>query len=304
MKKTTNLLLAVLVIAATIITSCESGPKASKLKGYNETESGLIYKFNDRSSDTTTPQIGSFMFVDMTYGPLEDSIIFNSQDLPNPDQMQIPMMASIYKGDLYEGFSMMHVGDSATFVFSADSVFLKLFRMPQVPPEMAAYEYMYFNIRLKEVLTKEELESRQAEEARLLSEAEAMALEEYMLQNYPNATPTESGLYVIVEKKGSGKSPVAGDKVKIHYTGKLIDGFVFDSSVEKGTPFEFTLGRQQVIRGFDEGVSMMNKGEKAKLIIPSELGYGPRGNSRIPPSSTLIFDIELLDFTKEADLQK
>ena len=95
---------------------------------------------------------------------------------------------------------------------------------------------------------------------------------------------------------GKGNMPKKGDRVKVHYTGYLLDGTKFDSSLDRGQPFEFTLGMGQVIQGWDKGIAIMRKGEKGTLIIPSELGYGERGSGRIPPFSTLIFDVELIDF--------
>ena len=98
-------------------------------------------------------------------------------------------------------------------------------------------------------------------------------------------------------EEGNGEMPANGDNVKVHYTGKLIDGTVFDSSVERGEPIEFTLGVGQVIPGWDEGIMLMSKGEKGVLYIPYYLGYGDRGaGSVIPPFATLIFEVELIDF--------
>jgi peptidylprolyl isomerase len=105
---------------------------------------------------------------------------------------------------------------------------------------------------------------------------------------------TESGLKVEILEKGAGKKPNVGDKVTVHYTGKLTNDTVFDSSVNRGTPFSFQLGVGQVIRGWDEGIGMLEEGTKARLTIPAELGYGNRAAGSIPPNSTLIFDVELL----------
>ncbi|HAB17420.1 MAG TPA: FKBP-type peptidyl-prolyl cis-trans isomerase [Verrucomicrobiota bacterium] len=94
---------------------------------------------------------------------------------------------------------------------------------------------------------------------------------------------------------GTGASPQAGDSVRVHYTGWLTDGRKFDSSVDRGQPFVFILGHGQVIAGWDQGVATMRVGDKVKLTIPPELGYGRNGYpGAIPPNATLIFEVELL----------
>lgn len=109
----------------------------------------------------------------------------------------------------------------------------------------------------------------------------------------PHTTP--SGLQYWDIKTGSGATAMAGNTVQVHYTGWLTDGKKFDSSVDRGQPFSFRLGAGRVIKGWDEGVAGMKVGGKRQLRIPPDLGYGPNGAGPIPPNSTLIFDVELLD---------
>lgn len=120
----------------------------------------------------------------------------------------------------------------------------------------------------------------------------------------PNASKSAStssvvtlpdGLKYEVLREGNGPVAKAGQTVAVHYTGWLTNGTKFDSSVDRGQPFDFTLGQGQVIKGWDEGVAGMKVGEKRKLTIPPQLGYGERGaGGVIPPNATLVFDVELL----------
>ena len=106
----------------------------------------------------------------------------------------------------------------------------------------------------------------------------------------------EDGLEITINQEGIGERAEIGMSVSVHYTGKLEDGTVFDSSIPRGQPFTFTLGAGQVIKGWDLGVEGMTVGEKRNLVIPSHLGYGVRGaGASIPPNATLIFDVELLE---------
>ena len=112
----------------------------------------------------------------------------------------------------------------------------------------------------------------------------------------PEQTTTASGLVIEDLTVGSGVAAKAGDTVSVHYTGTLIDGSKFDSSVDRGTPFTFTLGAGEVIQGWDEGIAGMKVGGKRKLTIPPELGYGAGGYPPvIPANATLIFEVELVE---------
>lgn len=124
--------------------------------------------------------------------------------------------------------------------------------------------------------------------------------EQFLAENgkKENVKTTASGLQYVVEKEGTGAQPTAEDEVTVHYTGKLLNGQVFDSSVNRGEPATFPLNR--VIPGWTEGVQFMKEGAKYTFFIPSDLAYGPQGvPGAIPPHSTLIFDVELIKVNKK-----
>lgn len=130
------------------------------------------------------------------------------------------------------------------------------------------------------------------------AEAEKKASEDFAAAEAgkPGAKKTESGLIYTEIKAGTGASPGATEKVRVHYHGTLRDGTVFDSSVERGEPAEFPLNR--VIPCWTEGVAMMKPGGKSRLVCPSEIAYGDRSTGRIPGGATLIFEVELLEIVK------
>lgn len=140
--------------------------------------------------------------------------------------------------------------------------------------------------------------------ADLQKKAEAAARaegEKFLVENgkKENVKTTASGLQYVVEKEGTGAQPTAEDEVTVHYTGKLLSGQVFDSSVSRGEPATFPLNR--VIPGWTEGVQLMKEGAKYTFFIPSDLAYGPQGvQGAIPPHATLIFEVELIKVNKKA----
>jgi len=138
-----------------------------------------------------------------------------------------------------------------------------------------------------------ELDSNKAAKEKESQEKELAMIKE----KWPNASTTASGLMYQVVKEGNGEAkPQPGNTVKAHYTGTLLDGRKFDSSLDRGEPISFPVGTGRVIKGWDEALLDMKKGEKRILIIPPQLAYGSRGVGPIPPNSTLVFEVELLDF--------
>ena len=157
-----------------------------------------------------------------------------------------------------------------------------------LPTEMEAQEAQKIITEYLEELSRKAAEAAQSVGKKFLEEN----------GKKENVITTASGLQYEVEKEGTGAQPTASDEVTVHYTGKLLDGTVFDSSVSRGEPATFPLNR--VIPGWTEGVQLMKEGAKYTFFIPSDLAYGPQGvPNAIPPHSTLIFDVELIKVVKK-----
>ena len=265
------------LFSATLI-SC--GPK-SPFPGYTPTGTGLYYKQIEKGTGEQLKN-GDVVKVNLAYY-INDSLLFTTDSLP--EQAYDMVRESAFQGDLYEGFRMMHVGDVMSFMINADSVYRKQFHAPIIP-----------GFKVEEAMTEEAYQQMKQAELAALQQKAQDDFNAYLTANGIDAQPLESGLVYVCTQKGRGPKPTANQNVKVHYTGKLLDGTVFDSSVERGEPIEFPLGVGRVIPGWDEGIGLMSKGEKGILYIPFNLAYGAREAGPIPAFSNLIFEVELVDF--------
>jgi len=281
---------SILLVLGVAVASC------GKYPGFKKTDSGLYYKFHIQTGDTAKPAVNNILQLDLSYYTMKDGKV--DSVLMKPTAMPFQLMAPFFKGDLMEALALMAKGDSATFIVSADSFFAKFVKQPR-PAFIDSNSVLYFDVKLKDFMTMEQMMKKREEENAQKLQAETVVIAKYIADNKITVQPTESGLYLIETTKGKGPKPTAGQKVKVHYTGMLLDGTKFDSSVDRGQPFEFTIGQGQVIKGWDEALPMLSKGSKARLIIPSTIGYGERGAGQvIPPFSPLVFDVELLEIVK------
>lgn len=275
--------------------SCQNKTKSSSVHSdYTKSENGLYYKFYNDSNESETPQMMDVMDVQMAC-TINDTI-----DLIPNNRMLLQMVEPMFAGDIFEGMKMMHRGDSASFIVKTDSTFFTLFGVPSLPSEFSNDDIMKFEVKLNDFYPESELMSKQIEYMKNTYPEETKVagneLLNYLSENGIDANPTETGLYYVKTKDGNGERPQVGTLVEVHYTGRLLDGTVFDSSVNRKEPFQFVVGIGQVIPGWDEGLMMMSKGEKGVLYIPYYLAYGDRNAGAIPPFSNLIFEVELIDF--------
>ena len=259
---------------------------------FKTTPSGLKYKFY---KDVPGPnaKMDDVIIMHMILKTSKDSVLRSTFQEGKPIQALVSKPS--FKAGLEEAFAMLSPGDSALFLISADSLFEKTIHAP-LPPMIEKGSFLRFVLKVEKVYDQEQLRREQKEMEAKQIKTDSVLIANYIKANGLNARRTPSGLYYVQTEKGKdGESPKPGQTVQVHYTGKLLNGTVFDSSVERGTPFEFALGMGQVIKGWDEGIALMKPGEKGTLLIPSGLGYGPAGaGASIPPNSVLIFDVQLI----------
>ena len=272
--------------------------------GYEKNQNGLYYQFFSQN-EGEMPQVGDLLEVSIC------CLVNDSMPLIPSTRNVMKLQEPAFAGDINEGLAMMHKGDSASFIVNIDSTFKYLFGQPTLPAEFKSTDVMRFEVKVNDFYPEKvyaqnfanEVKNRNAERVAALQNdypeetaKAAKTLADFLAKNNIVAEPTETGLYYVVTEEGNGEKPEVGKPVKMHYTGKLLDGTVFDSSVERGEPFQFILGVGQVIPGWDEGVQLMSKGEKGVLYIPYYLAYGERNMGEIPPFSNLMFEVELIDF--------
>ena len=286
---------------AAFMTACNSN-------NFKQTENGLLYRFETQNSEGAQPQSGDLLVGELVLR-IENDTLFNNTG--NPDRIFQVAEAPMFKGDIVEGLKMMHVGDKAIFKIPADSIG-NFMMESQMPPQYkkGSGQYFYYEITLHELVTKDELAQEQAnfiEEMNLRKENEPATLAEYITKNNITAKPTKSGLYIIVNKKGDGPKVATGKKVSVNYTGRLLDGTLFDTSREADAreakkyqegreygPMTYTVGSQPMIKGWEEGIMGQPAGSDITLVMPSELAYGARGAGRdILPYSPLVFNLTI-----------
>jgi FKBP-type peptidyl-prolyl cis-trans isomerase len=238
---------------------------------------------------------GAMVKLHFSVSKVDGKQIFSSFDRPEPLKFQYGQKFDTQ--GLEEAVGTMKKGGKAKVIVPSAMAFGEMGRGNVVPPYTTlVYEVEIVNVQSKAEYEKELAEAKKKEQQKqeAAKGEESTQRQKYLKDNKITVKPTASGLYYIEKVKGTGAQAVAGKRVKVDYTGRLLNGKEFDSSKGK-KPYEFTLGKGQVVRGWDEGIAMMKKGGKATLIVPSSLAYGDRDMGDIPPYSTLVFDVELVD---------
>jgi FKBP-type peptidyl-prolyl cis-trans isomerase FkpA len=239
----------------------------------------------------------------------DDSLLADSRKENNNMPVETPLQESQFKGDWTNALKYLTAGDSAVIKVSIDSLKAFLKGQQQLPPFMEGKKFLVYEVKLMSISSQQEMMDEMKKKSEAQNGTDDKILQEYFAKNGLNPTKTNSGLYYIMESEGTGPNPVAGQEVTVNYTGRTLDGKVFDSNTDPALghaePFTFLLGAHQVIEGWDEGVALMKKGGKAKFFIPSSMAYGEAGREpMIPKNAILMFDVEVFSITDAKQQQQ
>jgi len=273
-----------------------------------ETSSGINYEYM-RIGTRELPPDGGFWLINIAYFDHKGVKMFSSEDQGGAMPMPFSSTDLIKNAGIEECFSLIANGDSAIFYLSADSLFKNSYGR-QVPQDMLCTK-IELRVGVENVFSKAEFDEYNLTLNKERIAKEKQTIEDYIQKESIEAKITEEGLYYQIIKLGSGKTPLTGQKVRVNYTGKMLDGTVFDTSVEADAqkagvynpsrsyePIEFPLGTGRVIKGWDIGIGLLPEGSKATFVIPSLLAYGKRATGSIEANSILVFNVELVEIVE------
>ena len=279
----------VIYIFLLFLLACKSNPYPD----YSKANGGAIYyqlfMFGD---DRHKPEAGDYITADIAYQTMDDSIFFRGK-------RTFQLAKSEFDGSIEECFMMLAEDDSASFIISADGLFTRTLdaKLPSFIPENSN---MKVGIRMHMIRSAEEYRREKEEFLAWIEdfgEYEQTVLRHLIEEQKIDIKPTESGMYFIPLNQSNGEKVEKGDIVTVNYEGKFLNGEFFDSTVKRKQPFEFVYGTEwQVIQGMEEAIGLMREGQKALIILPSDLAWGADGSSTgiVPPFTSVIYELELI----------
>jgi FKBP-type peptidyl-prolyl cis-trans isomerase FkpA len=295
-------LYSVIFVLCAICFSCNEDGKET------ETSSGYRY-IHHLKNNTATPNVGDYVFYEMEVKGDSGEVIQSLKDLPNMPSFQImdPSLPNYRLNPINEMMSKMSVNDSATLYYPIDS-------LPSIPQQFKNNDFISYTVIVKDFKDyesymahmtamnekrKEEIAAIKAMEPEMLKKTVGY-LNQYSSRQFDDkVVTTETGLKYIIHEEGKGLAPEIGSKISTNYFLVLMDGTPVDNSFKVGTPYLFDLGTSGFVAGWSEAFSIFNKGTKASVIIPYELGYGVAGKPGfVPEKADLFFYVEVENFYK------
>ena len=276
------------VLAFSLLFSCRN-----PYPGYKKAEEDIYYKLLMIGDQEKCCRFGDYVTANIAYATMNDSVYFSII-------VKVEVIQPDFPGSIDKCFTMMCKHDSVHFIISALDFYEKTLD-DTMPDFLGADGKMKIFIHLMDIQTPEEY--GREKEAFLhwienLGEYEKVLLKQYIRETKIEIPPMEDGIYYIVQQTGSGPVVAIGDTVMIHYEGHFLNGKYFDSTRRRNEPLQFVYGQQwQVIGGLEIAIGRMRNGDKALVIIPSELAFGADGSVHgiVPPFTPVIFEIELIN---------
>jgi len=285
---------------------------------FQTSDSGLQYKFVNESESGVQPAEGQVVTLNLSLIDKNDSVLMEASGMPI---QKVEQMWSV-KGGIEEAFSMLSQGDSLVALVKAGDLYERTWQMP-VPANVNAEDLITCTVALDQIYDAEEFQKKQALErveeidayrtqalydSKEQMESDIEIIDKYLAKNNIQAEISENGMRYTILEEGAGPQPEVGDRVKVNYTGNVLEGDYFDTSVEENAkefglynpgrtyePFEFVLGTGGVIHGWDEGIALLKEGTKARLYIPSPMAYGAQQRSEVITANAILeFEVELV----------
>jgi FKBP-type peptidyl-prolyl cis-trans isomerase FkpA len=274
--------------------------------GKEKTDAGIAYTFhvkNEGKKAQNGDVITAQMLIHAKTKAGKDTTLTDTYKMGQPFVARYEVAPTI--NPIIKSFGILSEGDSVTFFVPIDTL---VKGSAGVPPFLEAGSETRIIMKVLKIqngedyskemqakMMEQQAEMQKKQEAQIPIDEET--IKKYVADNKLNATRSQSGLYYAISSPGTGEKPKEGETVTVHYTGYLIDGKKFDSSFDRGQPADFPFQQGATVQGFYEGLSLLKKGGKATIIMPSHLGYGGGGQPQagIAPFSILRFEVELVD---------
>lgn len=296
MKSKISIFFLFLLISSAFI-SC----KKDKSSEFITTELGFSFKHCVNNNDNYKAKQGDILYGEMEIRVNDSILLYSNYGKPE----RLFSILSSKKGSVDEFLLNLHVGDSAIIILPADSASHYASNLV-----LRHSDKVYFYLKIQQIISQKEI----SQEDQLMNEQQKReydTIDQYILKKSLKAVKQESGLYYINQFEGEGEVAKYGDQVLVNYSVSTLDGKVIDTNIKtiaqnsgifskdrSYDPFSFTLGDEGLIAGWTQGITLMKKGGKAKLIIPSKLGYGQKSYGPIKPNTILIFDITLINIVR------
>lgn len=282
----------VLLILLFTLYSC----KEQAFNGFTLKENGIYFKLHKFGDSEIPVQVNSYVTFHISYATPNDSIFFEAIRKAKIEKPE-------FAGSIEECFLMLNEGDSASFLISADSFYLKTLQQP-LPYFFPKKSYLKVNLGILSVKSEKEYEQEKKEFLTWIEdfgEYEKAILKKYLEKHNLIYSPSDTSIYKILVQKGDSLSIASGDTVLMHFEGYFLNGKLFDSTRKRREPFTWVVGTEwQIIKGLEKAVKTMHNGEKSIFIIPSYLAFGKTGSTTgiIPPYTSVVFEVEILKVGK------